>query len=159
MVEIESEKKNNTTRRNSAIILTLYKVYFSEMRQIKSPRNGEKRRRIGDTPVIAKRTPVNQQVERSLVPMALTPAALHPVKPQVLHPRLAELARIMHRFLSRRGESAGLPRRARAPVCGSAPANVLYSTLRRPSERQRSRCATHAGWFRCHSKKFMHNSG
>ncbi len=45
--------------------------------------------RIGDTHVIAKRTPVNQQVERSLVPMALTPAGLDPLKPQVRHPRLA----------------------------------------------------------------------
>ena len=34
---------------------------------------------------------MNQQVERSLVPLVLTPAALDPVKPQVLHPRLAEL--------------------------------------------------------------------
>ncbi len=47
--------------------------------------------RIGDTLVIAKKTHMNQQVERSLVPMVLTPAALVPVKPQVLHPRLAEL--------------------------------------------------------------------
>ena len=45
--------------------------------------------RIGDTHVIAKRTPVNQQVERSLVPMARTPAGLDPLKPQVLHPGLA----------------------------------------------------------------------
>ncbi len=45
--------------------------------------------RIGDTLVIAKRTPVNQQVERSLVPIALIPAGLDPVKPQALHPRLA----------------------------------------------------------------------
>jgi len=40
----------------------------------------------------------------------------------------------MHRFLSRRGENAGLTRRGRAPACGSAPANVLYGTLRRPTE-------------------------
>ena len=46
-------------------------------------------KRIGDTLVIAKKTPVNQQVERSLVPIALTPAGLGPVKPQVVHPRLA----------------------------------------------------------------------
>ena len=45
--------------------------------------------RIGDTLVIAKRTPVNQQVERSLVPIALIPAGLDPVKPQALHPWLA----------------------------------------------------------------------
>ena len=32
--------------------------------------------RIGDTLVIAKMTPVSQQVERSLVPIALTPAGL-----------------------------------------------------------------------------------
>ena len=44
---------------------------------------------IGDTLVIAKRTPINQQVERSLVPMTMNPAGLDPVKPQVLHPRLA----------------------------------------------------------------------
>jgi len=48
-------------------------------------------KRIGDTLVIAKRTLLNQQVERSLVPIALTLAVLDPVKPQVLHPRLAEL--------------------------------------------------------------------
>ncbi len=47
--------------------------------------------RIGDTLVIAKKAPIIQQVERSLVPMALTPATLGSVKPQVLHPRLAEL--------------------------------------------------------------------
>jgi hypothetical protein len=34
-IEIESEKKDSATWRNSAIIFTLYKVYFSEMRQIK----------------------------------------------------------------------------------------------------------------------------
>ncbi|MCZ6563411.1 MAG: hypothetical protein O6948_10910, partial [Deltaproteobacteria bacterium] len=45
----------------------------------------------GDTLVIAKRTLKNQHVERSLVPMALTPVALDPAKPQVLHHRLAEL--------------------------------------------------------------------
>ena len=44
---------------------------------------------IGDTLVIAKRPPVNQQVEMSLVPIALFPAGLDPVKPQVLQPRLA----------------------------------------------------------------------
>ncbi len=38
-------------------------------------------------------------------------------------------ARIMHRFSSRSGESAGLARRAT-----EAPANVLLSTLRRPTE-------------------------
>jgi len=48
-------------------------------------------KRIGDTLVIANKTPVNQQVERSLVAIALTPAALDPVKPQVLQPWLAEL--------------------------------------------------------------------
>jgi len=37
---------------------------------------------IGDTLVIAKRTPVNQQVERSLVPNSLTSAGLDPVKPK-----------------------------------------------------------------------------
>ncbi len=47
--------------------------------------------RIGDTLVIAKRTSINQQVERSLVPIALPQTGLNPVKPQVLHPRLAEL--------------------------------------------------------------------
>ncbi len=53
------------------------------------------------------------------------------------------LARIMHRFSSRSDEStdlsarpaSGYPPRARAPVCGSAPANVLYGTLRRPTKR------------------------
>ncbi len=48
----------------------------------------------------------------------------------------------MHRFSSRSDESddlsarpaSGYPPRARAPVCGSAPANVLYGTLRRPIE-------------------------
>ncbi len=45
------------------------------------------------------------------------------------------LARFMHRFLSRSDESADLTR-AGAPACGSeAPANVLYGTLRRPTER------------------------
>ena len=39
------------------------------------------------------------------------------------------LARIMHRFLSRSDESADLTRRAT-----EAPANVLYGTLRRPTE-------------------------
>ena len=39
------------------------------------------------------------------------------------------LARIMHRFLSRSDESADLARRAT-----EAPANVLYGTLRRPTE-------------------------
>ncbi len=40
----------------------------------------------------------------------------------------------MHRFLSRGDESADLTR-AGAPACGSeAPANVLYGTLRRPTE-------------------------
>ncbi len=38
---------------------------------------------IGDTHVIAKWTPLNQQVTRSLVPIALTPAGLDPVKSQV----------------------------------------------------------------------------
>jgi hypothetical protein len=43
-------------------------------------------------------------------------------------------ARIMHRFSSRSDESADLTR-AGAPACGSeAPANVLYGTLRRPTE-------------------------
>jgi len=37
---------------------------------------------IGDTPVIAKKTPINQPVERSLLPMALSPAGLNPVKPK-----------------------------------------------------------------------------
>jgi len=40
---------------------------------------------------MAKRTPVNQQVARSLAPIVLTRAALDPVKPQILHPRIAEL--------------------------------------------------------------------
>ena len=40
------------------------------------------------------------------------------------------VARIMHRLLSRSGESAGLTRRATEP-----PARVLYGTLRRPTER------------------------
>ncbi len=44
------------------------------------------------------------------------------------------LAQIMHRFFSRSDESADLAR-AGAPACGSeAPANVLYGTLRRPTE-------------------------
>ena len=42
---------------------------------------------------------------------------------------MSDLARIMHRFLSRSDESAGLTRRAT-----EAPANVLYGTLRRPTE-------------------------
>jgi len=37
---------------------------------------------IGVTLVTAKRTPINQQVERSLVPMAMNPAGLDPVKPK-----------------------------------------------------------------------------
>ena len=44
----------------------------------------------------------------------------------------------MHKFSSRSDESAdlGALRHARgAPACGSAPANVLLSTLRRPTER------------------------
>ena len=43
----------------------------------------------------------------------------------------------MHRFSSRSDESADLSalRHARgAPACGSAPANVLYGTLRTPTE-------------------------
>ena len=36
-----------------------------------------------------KKISLHQQVERSLVPIALTPAGLGPVKPQVVHPRLA----------------------------------------------------------------------
>ncbi len=50
---------------------------------------------------------------------------------------LAFLARIMHRFLSRSDESDRpecVAPRARAPVCGSAPANVLYGTLRSLTE-------------------------
>ncbi len=43
---------------------------------------------------------------------------------------ILRLARIMHRFLSRSDESADLTRRAT-----EAPANVLYGTLRRPTER------------------------
>jgi hypothetical protein len=40
----------------------------------------------------------------------------------------------MHRFLSRGDKSADLAR-AGVPACGSeAPANVLYGTLRRPTE-------------------------
>ncbi len=40
----------------------------------------------------------------------------------------------MHRFSSRSDESANLTR-VGAPACGSeAPANVLYGTLRRPTE-------------------------
>ncbi len=50
--------------------------------------------RIGDTLVIAKMSPVNQQVARSLVPIALPLEALDPVKLQVLHPRPAELGPI-----------------------------------------------------------------
>ncbi len=44
---------------------------------------------IGVTLVIAKKTSINQQVERSLVPMAIDPAGLDLVNPKVLHPRLA----------------------------------------------------------------------
>ncbi len=45
----------------------------------------------------------------------------------------------MHRFLSRSDESDDLTR-AGAPACGSeAPANVLYGTLRRPTERNKDR--------------------
>jgi len=44
------------------------------------------------------------------------------------------LARFMHRFLSRSDESADLTRRAT-----EAPANVLYGTLRRPTERNTGR--------------------
>ncbi len=44
---------------------------------------------IGVTLVTAKRTPINQQVERSLGPMAMNPAGLDPVKSQALDPRLA----------------------------------------------------------------------
>ncbi len=44
---------------------------------------------IGDTLVIAKKTPVKLQAETSLVPKALTPAGLGLVKPHVVHPRLA----------------------------------------------------------------------
>ena len=40
----------------------------------------------------------------------------------------------MHRFLSRSDESAALTRRAT-----EAPANVLYGTLRRPTERNTGR--------------------
>ncbi len=40
--------------------------------------------------------------------MALTPATLDPVKPQVLQPRLAELARISHACSSRSRGRAGL---------------------------------------------------
>ena len=41
----------------------------------------------------------------------------------------------MHRFSSRSDERADLIRRARGTrLCGSAPANVLYGTLRRPTE-------------------------
>ncbi len=47
-----------------------------------------KESRLGDTLVIAKRTPVNQQVERSLVPIA-DPSRSRPRKAQVLQPRLA----------------------------------------------------------------------
>ncbi len=45
--------------------------------------------KIGDTLVIAQRTPVIQQVERSLAPRALTPAGLDTVQPQVVHTQLA----------------------------------------------------------------------
>jgi hypothetical protein len=38
--------------------------------------------------------------------MVLTPATLDPVKPQVLQPRLAELARISHTCSSRSGVGA-----------------------------------------------------
>ena len=44
---------------------------------------------IGATHGIAKSTLVNQQVERSLVPIALTSAGLDPLKPQVRRPQLA----------------------------------------------------------------------
>jgi len=44
---------------------------------------------IGVTLVTAQRTSINQQVERSLGPMAMNPAGLDPVKPQVLNLRLA----------------------------------------------------------------------
>ncbi len=41
----------------------------------------------------------------------------------------------MHRFLSRSDESADLTRRGGTRLCGSeVPANVLYGTLRRPTE-------------------------
>ena len=46
-------------------------------------------KRIGDTLVIAKKTPVNLQVETSLVPIALTLAGLGPVRSKVVHHRLA----------------------------------------------------------------------
>jgi len=45
--------------------------------------------RIGATHVMAKRTLLNQQVERRLVPIALIPAGLDPLKSQVRHLRLA----------------------------------------------------------------------
>ena len=48
-------------------------------------------------------------------------------------PRNETLARIMHRFSSRSGESGDLTRRAT-----EAPASVLYGTLRRPTESQHS---------------------
>jgi len=37
---------------------------------------------IGDTLEITKKTPINQQVERSLGPMAMNPAGLDPANPQ-----------------------------------------------------------------------------
>ncbi len=43
-------------------------------------------------------------------------------------------ARIMHRFLSRSDESADLTRRVTRKRVPQAPANVLLSTLRRPTE-------------------------
>ena len=69
-------------------------------------------------------------------------------------------ARIMHRFLQRGIENAVLTRRAGAPACGSGTAGVLYGTSRRPrGTRLRVGQRSQGGWFRCHSKKFMHNAG
>ncbi len=50
-------------------------------------------------------------------------------EPKLKDSETNELARIMHRFLSRSDESADLARHAT-----EAPANVLYGTLRRPTE-------------------------
>jgi hypothetical protein len=71
-------------------------------------------------------------------------------EPRLKNSETNELARIMHRFLSRSDESADLARRATEGTTG-----VLYGTPRSPSERQRSQ----GGWFwRC-SREFMHGPG
>ena len=52
-----------------------------------------------------------------------------------------------------------MTRRAGAPACGSGPAGVLVQYTEEPKEAQRSRCASHAGWSRHWSRKFVHNPG